>query len=159
MPVKGRQIRAAVPSPAAIEVRTRSGSALPSRGASDRRSTTKPTRRPRMPSWIFVSAATTANAAASSRRSRRRARRPSSMKTEPTTSAWPQIALLNQVTGLNMITAAAIRARRRDAPSSCAMLKTRQARARSVTMGISLTSSPTPPNGLPIRPRSHRKRR
>jgi len=81
------------------------------------------------------------------------------MKKEPTTSAWPQIALLNQVTGLNMITAAAIRARRRDAPSSCAMLKTRQARARSVTMGISLTSSPTPPNGLPIRPRSHRKRR
>jgi hypothetical protein len=47
------------------------------------------------------------------------------MKTEPTTSAWPQIALLNQVTGLNMITAAAIRARRRDAPNSCAMLKTR----------------------------------
>ena len=82
------------------------------------------------------------------------------MNSEPTTSAWPQIALLNQVMGLNRTIAAAPTARHRDAPSSCATTKTTQARARSEKIGISLIDwSSMPPNGEKIRPWTHRKSR
>jgi len=68
-----------------------------------------------------------------------------------TTSAWPQIALLNQVMGLNRTIAAAPPPPPRRT-SSCAITRTTPARARSVKIGISLIDSPTPPNGETNRP-------
>jgi hypothetical protein len=147
-PLNGRRIAPAVSRPAPREVRMRTGSAGPSLGASDRRMTTKPTRMPRMPSWSLVRTATTASAEAVSRRSLSSSRKPRSRKMEPAASAWPQIALLNQVIGFTRITTAAMPALRVEAPSSTAIRNTSAARPRSANIGRILIPSPMLP---PIR--------
>ncbi len=144
-PVKGRQTRAAVARPAPSELRIRSGSGLPVLGASDRRRTTKPTTNPRMPSCIFVSAARTASAEAASRWSRCSSRRPSSRRIEPTESAWPHIALLNQVIGLTRTISATMKARRLLTPRSLTISQTTAASPRSANIGTTFTPSPMLP--------------
>ena len=66
----------------------------------------------RIPSCGLMSAATTAKIADRSGWSRHSSRRPSSRKTTPTESTWPQTTLSNQLIGLTTATNAAARATR-----------------------------------------------
>ena len=148
-PVKGRQTSAAATQTGGDRGQDarRIGAAVARRDATGAGSRSRPGRRGcRAGSWSGPRGRRRPRPV--SRRSRISARSPSSRKIEPTTSAWPQIALLNQVIGLTRTIAAAMMARRWEAPSSWAMPKTRYARARSPKIGISLIASPTPPGGL-----------
>ena len=92
----------------------------------------------RMPSWGLMSAAMTVKIAARSGRSRQTSRRPSSRKTTPTESTWPQTTLSNQVTGLSTATRAAPSASDRRPPSSRIIDQTSQPIARSARIAGTL---------------------
>ena len=102
-------------------------------------------------------AAMTVQIAARSGRSRHSSRRPSSRKTTPNESTWPQTTLSNQVIGLTTATTAAASASRSPAaeladhrPDEPADREVGQDRRDLDQV------APTPPQGLPTIPTSHR---
>ncbi len=111
----------------------------------------------RIPSCGLISAATTAKIADRSGWSRHSSRRPSSRKTTPTESTWPQTTLSNQLIGLTTATNAAMRATLRRPPSSRTIDQTSQPMARSARIaGTLIRATPTPPIACPTSPSTHR---
>ena len=140
----GRQITTAARKPATPAVRIRIGRPVragwppPPSGHRARRIVTTATRGIRIPSCGLMIVATTARIAARSGRSRHSSRNPSSMKTTPTESTWPQTTLSNQEIGLKTATAAPTNASRRRPPSSRIIEWTSQPIARSARIGTTL---------------------
>ena len=98
----------------------------------------------RIPSCGLVTAAITVKIAARSGRSRHSSRMPSSRKTTPTESTWPQMTLSNQVIGLTTAIAPASSAARGPAPSSRVIDQASQPMATSARMAGSLMRSVAP---------------